>query len=94
MDNLLWSSRMLACSSTHCPARGSNRKDVYQELFLGRRLMSCFLIPRGRAGAFQMDVLLTLCSFDLEAGKRVLPRGFPVLSPIHFCLCPFSTYFL
>lgn len=56
--------------------------------------MSCFMIPRGQVGAFKMDILLTLCSFDLEAGKRVLPWGFPVLSPTHICLCPFSTYFL
>lgn len=94
MDNLLWSSCTLACSSTQLPSQRSNRKDVDQGLFLGRGLRSCFLIPRGQVGAFKMDILWTLCSSDLEAGRRAHPWGFPVLSPFHICLCPCSTYFL
>lgn len=77
MDNLLWSSCTLACSSTQLPSQRCNGKDVDQGLFLGRGLRSCFLIPRGQVGAFKMDILWTLCSSDLEAGS---PFPLPHLS--------------
>lgn len=53
-------------------------------MFWGRGLRSYCLMHQKGIRRLKYDILLTLCSFDLEGGRRVLPYGSFVFFPSLF----------